>query len=92
VVSRGPHNDASVGDNAENPFALSRGAYTCGYRGRGFVPVGAQHVPVIPDPGAAPRHDDGPTRPKFTIPSFMAMMLKSISTGRLIRLKRIYNF
>jgi hypothetical protein len=54
--------DASVGDNAKNPFALGHG--------RGFAPIGAQCVPVFPAPGAAPRHDDGPSRPKFTIPQF----------------------
>jgi hypothetical protein len=50
-----------------NPFALGRGR---GYRGRGFAPVGAQHVLVFPAPGTAPRHDDGPPRLKFTIPQF----------------------
>jgi hypothetical protein len=59
--------DASVGDNGENPFALGRGH---GYRGRGFVPVSAQRVQVFPALGAVPRHDDGPPRPKFTIPQF----------------------
>jgi hypothetical protein len=59
--------DASVGDNGENPFALGHGR---GYRGRGFAPIGAQRVPVFPAPGAAPRHNDGPPRPKFTIPQF----------------------
>jgi hypothetical protein len=41
-----------------------------GYRGRGFAPIGAQRVPVFPAPGAAPHYDDGPPRPKFTIPQF----------------------